>query len=115
MSNLMCPKCRKEPMRSESFQGIEIDRCPVCKGMFFDRGELQALLSKGGESAGDTLSFAAVSDAMDLVLASCPRCFRDMDAVTGPANVRLDVCGRCQGVFLDQGEFATLQLAQSEI
>lgn len=64
MPSLPCPKCRKELMRAETFQGIEVDRCPVCKGIFFDRGELQALLSKGGESAGDTLAFTAVSDAM---------------------------------------------------
>lgn len=50
-----------------------------------------------------------------MVAAHCPRCDHDMNPVTGPANVRLDVCGHCQAVFLDQGEFATLRLAQSEI
>jgi Zn-finger nucleic acid-binding protein len=38
-----CPKCRIEPMRSETYEGIKIDRCPACKGMFLDRGELAAL------------------------------------------------------------------------
>ena len=115
MAKLMCPKCRKEPMKAETFEGVEIDRCPVCKGMFFDKGELEEMLVRGEGNTADTLGFSAVSDAMDQIRAHCPRCLQDMQAVTGPADVRIDICNRCSGVFLDQGEFATLQLAKSEI
>jgi len=112
---LMCPKCRKEPMRPETFEGIEIDRCPVCKGLFFDKGELEAMLAKGEGNVADTLGFNAISDAMDAIAAQCPRCDRRMDPMVGAANVRMDVCSKCGGVFLDQGELATLQLAMSEV
>jgi uncharacterized protein len=115
MPTLMCPKCRKEKMRPETYEGVEIDRCPVCKGLFFDKGELEELLAKDEGNVADTLSFSATSDAMDQVRAHCPRCDKDMDAVTGPADVRMDVCRQCRGVFLDQGELATLQLAKSEV
>ena len=36
---MFCPKCRTEEMARETYNGVEIDRCPVCKGMYFDKGE----------------------------------------------------------------------------
>ncbi len=99
MSDLDCPKCRQWKMHRESFQGIEIDRCGTCQGMFLDRGELEA--------------FSHTSDAMDAVSAWCPRCQEGMAAVTSQGGLRVDVCRRCRAVFLDQGELASLQLERS--
>lgn len=42
---MRCPKCGNE-MRTEQFEGIEIERCSVCGGMFFEHGEFQALLMR---------------------------------------------------------------------
>lgn len=100
-------------MGSEELAGVAIERCPVCKGIFFDdEAELERLI--GLEvGTGDTLAFSAISDLMDQVPALCPRCARDMVAYTGPAEVRIDRCEGCGGSFLDQGELATLQLHAS--
>lgn len=47
-----CPKCGGD-MSIETFSGIEIEKCPDCEGIFFDRGELeQLLLKKEGERRG---------------------------------------------------------------
>ena len=105
---IMCPKCRREAMTQETFGGIEIDRCPVCKGVFLDKGELEKLIAQN--ASADTLGFSAMSDAMDEVPAHCPRCDAAMPARTGPAGLRIDMCDKCGGIFLDQGELATLQL-----
>jgi hypothetical protein len=40
-----CPKCGAD-MAEESLAGIEIEKCPSCEGIFFDRGELEQLLLK---------------------------------------------------------------------
>jgi uncharacterized protein len=105
-----CPKCRIEIMKQETYEGVEIDRCPACKGMFFDRGEVETLIKKKMGNTADTLNFSAMSDGMDQVAAQCPRCNREMDVVAGPGEMRVERCGKCGGVFLDQGEFATLQV-----
>lgn len=42
-STLMCPKCRGE-MRSYERNGIVVDQCEDCRGIFLDRGELERLL-----------------------------------------------------------------------
>ncbi|MCA9664507.1 MAG: zf-TFIIB domain-containing protein [Myxococcales bacterium] len=107
-----CPKCREEAMQAETFEGVEIERCPVCKGIFFDKGELEAL-AKAEAGTGDTFAFSPISDAMDTVKAHCARCDRDMKAeVDDSSGVRIDSCDQCGGAFLDQGELATLQLTR---
>lgn len=40
--SLTCPNCTTEMMLS-SKNGVEIDHCPRCKGVWLDRGELEKL------------------------------------------------------------------------
>ena len=40
---MKCPKCHKVEMEKETFAGVEIDRCQVCKGIFLDKGELASI------------------------------------------------------------------------
>jgi len=43
---LKCPKCGHD-MATRRVEGMEIDQCGTCEGLFFDKGELDALLMKG--------------------------------------------------------------------
>jgi uncharacterized protein len=47
MSELVCPKC-ESPMRSYERNGVTIDQCTGCRGMFLDRGELERLVDAEG-------------------------------------------------------------------
>lgn len=55
IGELACPKC-ESPMRSYERNGIVVDQCTGCKGIFLDRGELEQLMAaetahyEGGES-----------------------------------------------------------------
>ena len=40
---LICPKCHGE-MRTYERNGVVIDQCEECRGVFLDRGELEQLL-----------------------------------------------------------------------
>jgi Zn-finger nucleic acid-binding protein len=40
---LTCPKCTAS-MRNYERNGIQIDQCTGCKGVFLDRGELEHLI-----------------------------------------------------------------------
>ncbi len=49
-----CPECGKR-MAKETTQGarpVVLDRCPKGDGLWFDRGELQAILQHAGETIG---------------------------------------------------------------
>lgn len=48
MAELTCPKCQS-PMRSYERNGVTVDQCSGCRGVFLDRGELERLVD--GESA----------------------------------------------------------------
>ncbi len=41
---MQCPKCHGD-MRSYERNGITIDQCTECRGVFLDRGELDHLIS----------------------------------------------------------------------
>lgn len=38
-----CPKCGSD-MATERIEEVEVERCPGCEGIFFDRGELETVL-----------------------------------------------------------------------
>ena len=46
---MACPVCRV-PLAMSDRQGIEIDYCPQCRGVWLDRGELDKIVER---SAGD--------------------------------------------------------------
>jgi Zn-finger nucleic acid-binding protein len=108
-----CPKCHPEPMREETFEGVTVDRCKVCKGLYLDAGELDALIKAKLGSTADTFAFTATSEAMDNLKATCPKCNVAMEASTGPEGIRIDRCPSCHAVFLEQGELASLELARA--
>lgn len=47
---LVCPTCRVALVMSER-QGIEIDYCPQCRGVWLDRGELDKIIERSGREA----------------------------------------------------------------
>ncbi|MFB9983733.1 zf-TFIIB domain-containing protein [Mesorhizobium kowhaii] len=47
---LVCPSCRVALVMSER-QGIEIDYCPQCRGVWLDRGELDKIIERSGRDA----------------------------------------------------------------
>jgi Zn-finger nucleic acid-binding protein len=42
---MKCPNCEEVLVMSER-QGIEIDYCPKCRGVWLDRGELDKIIEK---------------------------------------------------------------------
>lgn len=52
---LTCPKCNS-PMRTYARNGITIDQCTACHGIFLDRGELEQLISAESSYLGGPAS-----------------------------------------------------------
>lgn len=47
---MACPVCRV-PLAMSDRQGIEIDYCPQCRGVWLDRGELDKIVERSMEDA----------------------------------------------------------------
>ena len=43
---MKCPVCKDVTLLMSERQGIEIDYCPECRGIWLDRGELDKILEK---------------------------------------------------------------------
>lgn len=56
---MKCPNCQATLVMSER-QGIEIDYCPECRGVWLDRGELDKIIER---SAADALAPPAAPQA----------------------------------------------------
>ena len=50
LQGLLCPTCRVNLTMSER-QGIEIDYCPQCRGVWLDRGELDKIIERSEAAA----------------------------------------------------------------
>ncbi len=43
---MKCPNCPDTTLVMSDRQGVEIDYCPACRGIWLDRGELDKLLER---------------------------------------------------------------------
>ncbi len=48
---MKCPHCTDSILVMTERQGVEIDYCPSCRGIWLDRGELDKLLDKASGPA----------------------------------------------------------------
>ncbi len=54
-----CPNCPNTTLVMADRQGIEIDYCPQCRGVWLDRGELDKLIERSAAPPAATPSVAA--------------------------------------------------------
>ena len=54
-----CPVCRDVKLAMTDRQGIEIDYCPQCRGVWLDRGELDKLIERASADAPPSRAQAA--------------------------------------------------------
>lgn len=94
-----------------TFEGITIDRCSTCKGMWFDANE-QKLLKQANASDAVDIGDPAVGRKMDKITnIECPRCHVPMIRMVQVDQHATDyeACPNCYGIFLDAGEFRDLK------
>lgn len=48
---MLCPVCQHVQLVMADRQGIEIDYCPQCRGVWLDRGELDKIIERSSPGA----------------------------------------------------------------
>jgi len=112
-----CIKCNsaQEPI---VIQGVEIDRCVSCGGIWLDGGEIKELVAQRTDPSSDAqleASIARLSKARggggapageaNVATTACPACQGKLTVASfGDANV--EQCNACDGIFVDRGELA---------
>lgn len=106
--SINCPKCNSmtKPFTLEA--DLVFDRCDECKGMWMDKGEL-------ARTSGSTSDFPdpkTITSGLPSTK-NCPKCPGDnrLSEVLfmKPNKILVDVCKRCEGIWLDSKELPQLQ------
>jgi Zn-finger nucleic acid-binding protein len=101
----MCPDCA-EPLVIIEFEGVEVDRCPGCRGTWLDAGELDLLGDLAGVPSGELERSLQTAPMIRRDRRRCPCCRRRMQVVrlSGDQPSEIDRCPRGDGLWLDRGE-----------
>ncbi|RKG82646.1 TFIIB-type zinc ribbon-containing protein [Corallococcus terminator] len=124
-----CPVCPSQPLNVVQASDVDVDICPRCHGLFFDRGELErfpdrpSLKPLMGTARNAASRCRAGGHLVPRSLANCATCRSEPVACPG-CGARLglvsarvctvDLCVQCGGAWLDAGKFETLEHATVE-
>jgi Zn-finger nucleic acid-binding protein len=110
MRRLRCPCCDRGLVERRPREGaVRVDVCPICRGIWFDGGELEEVL----RAADEELS---VPEDAEESQRHCPRCRCAMYEFRYPDTaIEIDMCDRCLGVWLDDWELRELELLRSGV
>ena len=104
---MICPKCHGA-MHTSVVDGIEVDRCGTCEGLWFDLREQEHLKEFKDSAAQIDLGDPQKGKMYNLMRKiDCPNCKVQMlaMAVPGQAHIQFEQCPICAGTFFDAGEF----------
>ena len=62
---MKCPHCPDTTLVMADKQGVEIDYCPACRGIWLDRGELDKLLERASAAAAPAPPLAQSRKPLD--------------------------------------------------
>jgi Zn-finger nucleic acid-binding protein len=105
---MKCPACKEEKFKEYTHQGVQIDFCQNCKGLWFDKAELSFFVSTGEDipNLEEVLKFAKDTEL------DCARC-DDVKLKEMPyhpsESLLIDYCSGCDGVLLDKKEIVYLE------
>lgn len=102
-----CPKC-SQGLEQLELEGIEVDKCTSCNGVWLDEYELEDLLELDADALNELLLAGTDDSTLDDKVAVCPRDGTELRRLR-QRGVILDCCPECQGLWLDGGEFRRLR------
>jgi len=110
---MKCPKCRTEDLHEISIEGVVVDQCYSCDGVWLDSHELNQLLAEDARHVA-SLRRANFASQAEGKRGFCPRETVELLRVYSAIerSVVLDLCPDCGGIWLDGGEFEKLFLAR---
>jgi Zn-finger nucleic acid-binding protein len=93
-------------MLAFELDGVEIDRCVLCRGIWLDNGELQLIADLAGVAPGGLTAALVRAKGLRSGRRRCPRCLRRLDVadVGRDAPFEVDRCPGGCGLWFDDGE-----------
>ena len=110
-----CPTCSR-PLTRTTYENVQVMQCEACFGYLVARRRLTLIKSTrelGPEALHEEARTEQAPDTHDQV--RCPKCLaevmrKERVRVSDEEAFHLDVCRKCDNVWLDGGELARLQI-----
>jgi Zn-finger nucleic acid-binding protein len=101
----MCPECNA-PLVALELNGIEIDYCVKCGGIWLDRGELAMIAEMAGIPSGRISEALLEQATRGPGKGRCPRCGAPLKSVVirDEPLLEIDRCPNGHGLYFDKGE-----------
>ena len=112
-----CPACHEVVMMKfrDQTTSLEIDSCPECYGLWFDREELKLIFQSPGlsrqileEGASERLLSPEKDVGRERSERACPVCDEQPLFASKLGNTQIDYCLKCHGIWLDRSELEEL-------
>lgn len=105
---MKCPKCKIEDLKETKINGVKIDRCEHCGGLWFDKNELKITRDNRDKNLS-WLKFDLWEDENKLIVSgqsiNCPKDEKPLFKIKyGNTDIMVDVCLECHGIWLDREE-----------
>jgi len=103
-----CP-IHKKDLEQAIFYGVEVDFCPTCLGLWFEKDELRLAKDEKDKDL-KWLDLDLWKDRKKFKIFPgirlCPSCRLPLyEIYYGDSKIIVDICNLCHGVWLDRGEF----------
>ena len=110
-----CPNNHKE-LEKLLFHNVEVDYCPECLGIWFEKEELRHAKDDKDEQL-NWMDFDVWRDKGKFQVSPsdrrCPSCrIPFVEVGYDNSSVKIDFCKMCQGILLDRGEYARNRTCQ---
>ncbi|HEU5115194.1 MAG TPA: zf-TFIIB domain-containing protein, partial [Isosphaeraceae bacterium] len=110
-----CPRCHLM-LRRTDYEGVEVDMCDNCWGIWLDSGEMGAIIDSREMDFSETERQQFLKARANLPAMGpgepihCPVCNKPMDVLSSDVGLHI-VIDRCvdHGIWLDSGEIKAVQ------
>jgi Zn-finger nucleic acid-binding protein len=113
-----CPSCKKT-MEIVNVEGLDIDRCPSCGGLFFDNFEIQKVEKKLAIKSHELLENDAKREFRNRPESPklpCPKCegiIMLRKSRSTRAVAAIEVCGKCGGIWAEAGVLSEIHAEEN--
>ncbi len=115
---MLCFRCNNE-MKKVQMDGVLVDKCESCSGVWLDAGELEMLVYDERKSQFQILTEAKVEIIQEKKrlftnVNACPKCQYTPLLKIYEHGIELDQCLHCKGLFFDDGELKKILNAEKK-
>jgi membrane associated rhomboid family serine protease/DNA-directed RNA polymerase subunit M/transcription elongation factor TFIIS len=110
---IKCPKCQGSELVSAKYGNDVVDVCQQCGGIWFEKNELNSMLSSIHDSKEGIDFKATLGNAIGTSDKNCPACTDTLHSyhLLKDYHVEVDLCHQCDGTWIDHEELEQVRMS----